>query len=119
VTHEFLDRQDGWAPLSARYGLQMRNVRGIDHALGYAGTATLAALIGVGGLREPIISGLNLNDYSTILQGAIPAALLALLRNPRIFYPRAVRNCHRGGLTDSQLCSRRTVDLNAYGKPLW
>ena len=36
VTHEFLDRQDGWAPLSARYGLQMQNVRGIDHALGYA-----------------------------------------------------------------------------------
>jgi ABC-type proline/glycine betaine transport system permease subunit len=30
-------------------------------------------------LGEPIISGLNLNDYKTILQGAIPAALLALL----------------------------------------
>ena len=43
------------------------------------GTATLAALIGVGGLGEPIISGLNLNDYSTILQGAVPAALLALV----------------------------------------
>jgi osmoprotectant transport system permease protein len=43
------------------------------------GTATVAALIGVGGLGEPIISGLNLNDYKTILQGAIPAALLALL----------------------------------------
>jgi len=28
LTHEFLDRQDGWMPLSARYGLQMRNVRG-------------------------------------------------------------------------------------------
>ena len=28
LTHEFLDRQDGWAPLSARYGLQMRNVLG-------------------------------------------------------------------------------------------
>jgi osmoprotectant transport system permease protein len=40
VTHEFLDRQDGWAPLSARYGLQMHNVRGIDHALGYAAIAT-------------------------------------------------------------------------------
>src|SRR6201993_2553433 len=36
LTHEFLDRQDGWTPLSVRYGLQMRNVRGIDHALGYA-----------------------------------------------------------------------------------
>jgi len=39
LTHEFLDRQDGWTPLSARYGLQMRNVRGIDHALGYAALA--------------------------------------------------------------------------------
>lgn len=43
------------------------------------GTATLAALIGAGGLGEPILSGLNLNDHGTILQGAIPAAVLALL----------------------------------------
>jgi osmoprotectant transport system permease protein len=43
------------------------------------GTATLAALIGAGGLGEPILSGLNLNDNVTILEGAIPAALLALL----------------------------------------
>ena len=43
------------------------------------GTATLAALIGAGGLGEPILSGLNLNDHVTILQGAVPAALLALL----------------------------------------
>ena len=43
------------------------------------GTATLAALIGAGGLGEPILSGLNLNDHVTILQGAIPAALLALV----------------------------------------
>jgi osmoprotectant transport system permease protein len=43
------------------------------------GTATLAALIGAGGLGEPIISGLNLNDRTTILEGAVPAAILALL----------------------------------------
>jgi osmoprotectant transport system permease protein len=43
------------------------------------GTATLAALIGAGGLGEPILSGLNLNDHITILQGAVPAAILALL----------------------------------------
>ena len=42
------------------------------------GSATLAALIGAGGLGEPIISGLNLNDNTTILEGAIPAALLAI-----------------------------------------
>ncbi len=39
LTLEFLDRRDGWAPLSTRYGLQMQNVRGIDHALGYAALA--------------------------------------------------------------------------------
>jgi osmoprotectant transport system permease protein len=61
------------------------------------GTATLAALIGVGGLGEPIISGLNLNDYNTILQGAIPAALLALLVQfffdglDRVFVPKGLR----------------------------
>src|SRR6516165_9509903 len=61
------------------------------------GTATLAALIGVGGLGEPIISGLNLNDYSTILQGAIPAALLALLVQfafdglDRVIIPKGLR----------------------------
>ncbi|MEY2485572.1 MAG: osmoprotectant transport system substrate-binding protein opuBD [Verrucomicrobiota bacterium] len=43
------------------------------------GAATLAALIGAGGLGEPILSGLNLNDHVTILEGAIPAALLALV----------------------------------------
>jgi osmoprotectant transport system permease protein len=43
------------------------------------GTATLAALIGAGGLGEPIISGLNLNDSTLILEGAVPAALLAVL----------------------------------------
>jgi osmoprotectant transport system permease protein len=61
------------------------------------GTATLAALIGVGGLGEPIISGLNLNDYGTILQGAIPAALLALLVQfvfdglDRVIIPKGLR----------------------------
>ncbi len=43
------------------------------------GTATLAGLIGAGGYGEPIQSGLQLNDKPLILQGAIPAALLALL----------------------------------------
>jgi osmoprotectant transport system permease protein len=43
------------------------------------GTATLAGLIGGGGYGELIQSGLNLNDNATILQGAIPAAVLALL----------------------------------------
>jgi osmoprotectant transport system permease protein len=43
------------------------------------GTATLAALIAQGGLGDPIIAGLANNDMHYVLQGAIPAAVLALL----------------------------------------
>jgi osmoprotectant transport system permease protein len=43
------------------------------------GTATLAAYIGAGGLGDPIVTGLALYDRSLILEGAIPAALLAIL----------------------------------------
>jgi len=43
------------------------------------GTATIAAFIGAGGYGERIASGLALNDNSTLLAGAIPAAALALL----------------------------------------
>ena len=43
------------------------------------GTATLAALIGAGGYGAPIITGLALNDMPTVLQGAIPAALMAFM----------------------------------------
>src|SRR5438094_4409692 len=39
LTHEFLDRQDGWRPLRERYALPQRNVIGIDHALGYSALA--------------------------------------------------------------------------------
>ncbi len=39
LTHEFLDRQDGWQPLRERYALPQQNVVGIDHALGYAALA--------------------------------------------------------------------------------
>ncbi len=43
------------------------------------GTATLAALIGGGGLGDFIITGLGMVRDELILLGAIPAALLALL----------------------------------------
>jgi osmoprotectant transport system permease protein len=61
------------------------------------GSATLAALIGAGGLGEPIISGLNLNDGTTILEGAIPAALMAIAAQglfsilDRFLIPRGLR----------------------------
>jgi osmoprotectant transport system permease protein len=41
------------------------------------GTATLAALIGAGGLGTFIMTGLALNDTNIILQGAIPATMLS------------------------------------------
>ena len=43
------------------------------------GTATLAAFIGAGGLGDPIMSGLSRVDVNLILQGAIPAAVLAIV----------------------------------------
>ena len=43
------------------------------------GTATLGALIGAGGYGQPILTGIRLDDVNLILQGAVPAAALALL----------------------------------------
>jgi osmoprotectant transport system permease protein len=42
------------------------------------GTATLAALIGAEGLGGPILQGIALRNTALVLQGAVPAALLAL-----------------------------------------
>ena len=43
------------------------------------GFATLGALVGAGGYGQPILSGIRLDDVSLILEGALPAAALALL----------------------------------------
>jgi osmoprotectant transport system permease protein len=61
------------------------------------GTATLAGLVGAGGLGDPIWRGLQTNNHSLILQGAIPAALLALVVQgafdllERVVVPRGLR----------------------------
>ncbi|HET6279858.1 MAG TPA: glycine betaine ABC transporter substrate-binding protein [Polyangia bacterium] len=61
------------------------------------GTATLGALIGAGGYGQPILTGIRLNDVGLIMQGAVPAALLALLIEQlfagieRLVVPRGVR----------------------------
>ena len=61
------------------------------------GSATLAALIGAGGLGEPILSGIQLRQNGLILEGAIPAAVLALLAQKgfdlldRVAVPRGLR----------------------------
>ena len=62
------------------------------------GTATLGALIGAGGLGQPILTGIRLDDTRLILEGAVPAALLALTvqalfaRLARILVPRGLRD---------------------------
>lgn len=43
------------------------------------GFATLGALIGAGGFGQPILTGIRLDDYSLILEGAVPSAILAIL----------------------------------------
>jgi osmoprotectant transport system permease protein len=43
------------------------------------GTATLGALVGAGGYGQPILTGIRLLSVPLILEGAVPAALLALV----------------------------------------
>ncbi len=43
------------------------------------GTATIGATMGAGGLGRPILAGITQFQYSYLLQGALTAALLALL----------------------------------------
>ncbi|HXI59032.1 MAG TPA: glycine betaine ABC transporter substrate-binding protein [Polyangia bacterium] len=61
------------------------------------GTATLGALIGAGGLGQPIFTGIRLDDLPLILEGALPASLLALAVQgvfdllERVLVPRGLR----------------------------
>jgi osmoprotectant transport system permease protein len=61
------------------------------------GTATLGALIGAGGYGQPILTGIRLADLGLILEGAVPAAVLALFAQAffelvgRAFVPRGLR----------------------------
>ncbi|MCH7990671.1 MAG: ABC transporter permease subunit [Planctomycetes bacterium] len=43
------------------------------------GTATLGGFIGAGGYGDPILTGIRLSRTSLVLEGAIPAAIMALL----------------------------------------
>lgn len=72
------------------------------------GTATLGALIGAGGYGQPILTGIRLASTPLILEGAVPAALLALAvqglfdLSERLLVPRGLRlgearGRHRGG----------------------
>jgi osmoprotectant transport system permease protein len=61
------------------------------------GFATLGALIAAGGYGQPILTGIRLDDYGLILQGAVPAAAMALSAQglfelaERLVVPKGVR----------------------------
>jgi osmoprotectant transport system permease protein len=61
------------------------------------GTATLGALIGAGGYGQPILTGIRLDDVGLILEGAVPAAVMALAAQAlfewgeRLVVPRGLR----------------------------
>jgi osmoprotectant transport system permease protein len=67
------------------------------------GTATLGALIGAGGYGQPILTGIRLDSIPLILQGAMPAALLALVVQglfeaaERVLGPRNRPSVHKRG----------------------
>jgi osmoprotectant transport system permease protein len=90
----------GWRRL-ARVELPLASVAvlaGIKTAVVWTvGTATLAAFIGGGGYGTLIVRGLALDDVRTILAGAIPAAVMALIFHvlfeaiDRLLIPRGLR----------------------------
>ena len=90
----------GWRRL-ARIELPLASVSimaGVKTAAVWTvGTATLAAFIGGGGYGTLIVRGLALDDVTTILAGAVPAALMALLFHglfelaDRLLIPRGLR----------------------------
>ncbi|HVV83566.1 MAG TPA: glycine betaine ABC transporter substrate-binding protein [Kofleriaceae bacterium] len=61
------------------------------------GTATIGALVGAGGYGQTILTGVRLDDTGLILEGAVPAALLAVLAQGlfelagRLVVPRGLR----------------------------
>ena len=61
------------------------------------GTATLGALVGAGGFGQPIFTGIRLDNMALILEGAVPASLLALAAQgafdvlERVLVPRGLR----------------------------
>jgi len=62
-------------PLAARSILSGIRIAAVINV----GTATLGALVGAGGYGQPILTGIRLDDLALILEGAVPAASLALL----------------------------------------
>jgi len=54
--------------------------------------------VGAGGYGQPILTGIRLADTGRILEGAVPAALLALAVQGA--FELAERRAHKSGLAD-------------------
>ena len=88
------------------------------------GTATLAALIGAGGLGSFILLGIDRNNSSLILIGALSSAALALLFNYGIQRLQQIRlqrmwlnTCRPAAGIDGILCAtiwRQAAEGNAH-----
>lgn len=83
------------------------------------GTATIAAAIGAGGLGEYIFRGLAMVDTTTILAGAVPAAVLALVADGLLAWlEHRIRSGRAGaaGITQAAAVSAllALVTLTAY-----
>src|SRR5947207_3668424 len=61
LTHEFLQRRDGWRPLSERYQLAPAQVIGVDHALGYS-----ALLKGDIDVKDAYSTDAKIGDYGLV-----------------------------------------------------
>jgi osmoprotectant transport system permease protein len=59
-SHEFMGRADGWPGLRARYGLDLRDVRGVDHPLAFEALRTGAADLVDAYTTDPDIDRLSL-----------------------------------------------------------
>lgn len=71
-THEFMERKDGWPGLAAHYGLNLKNVNGIEHALAYEA------------IRTGQIDGMEI--YTTDAQ--IERLNVRILEDDKSFFPR-------------------------------
>ncbi|PDY44739.1 ABC transporter permease/substrate-binding protein [Bacillus pseudomycoides] len=78
------------------------------------GTATLAALIGAGGLGKLILLGIDRNDHALIVLGAVPAALLAL------FFDGVLRMFESTGRSPKRIISAICIIVVVIAAPfLW
>ncbi len=69
------------------------------------GTATIAAAIGAGGLGEYIFRGLSMVDTTTILAGAVPAAVLALTADGALAWLEHLLSANRLSLRGAGIAS--------------